>query len=324
MEFELGRNYDLLGDNDVAYRHFQLGNRLSLDLWPELAGGAQRYLRELDSLLAVCTPAWLRTLPILAPPDTELQIAFLLSFPRSGTTLMDTFLDAHPQISVLEEEPWLEQAIDVVRAMPQAYPRSLVGLSPAQVAEIRAAYWRPVMQAASPSPGTLLVDKNPFLSAHAAFIHRFIPGARFIFGLRHPADVVLSCFMQPFGHNPILANFLDLETAAHTYRRVMDLWLRYRDALPLEAHELRYEQLVADTRTTLRALLEFLGLPWSEELADHTAHAQRRGRIYTPSYHQVIRPVYSDAVNRWQRYQRHFGAALNVLRPYAEHFGYNM
>lgn len=324
LEFELGRNYDLQGDYDEAYRHFKLGNRLTLAAWPELADGARAHLTELDQLLEVCTPAWLRALPTASPADQDLRTAFLVSFPRSGTTLMDTFLDAHPAVRVLEEEPCLAQVLERVRALPQRYPQAVATLGAGQLAELRARYMAAVTPLAQPQAGMLVVDKNPFHSTHAAFIQRLLPGTRFIFALRHPCDVVLSCFMQPFGRNPVLANFVDLDTSAQVYRRVMDLWLRYRDVLPLKVHELRYEQLVADTRSSLQALLEFLGLAWSEELADHTAHAQRRGRIYTPSYHQVIRPVYGDAVNRWQRYQGHFGGVLDLLRPYAQHFGYRI
>lgn len=324
LEFELGRNHDLQGDSDEAYRHFELGNRLTMEAWPELADGARAYLAELDMLLDICTPAWLRALPRTKPADSQLQTAFLVSFPRSGTTLMDTFLDAHPRARVLEEEPCLGQVLDRVRALPGSYPQAVAALGAEQLEELRALYLNAVTKLARPEAGMLVVDKNPFHSTHAGLIQRLLPGTRFIFALRHPCDVVLSCFMQPFGRSPVLANLLDLETSAEVYRRVMDLWLRYRDALPLEVHELRYEQLVTDTHSSLRALLEFLGLAWSEELADHTAHAQRRGRIYTPSYHQVIRPVYSDAINRWRRYQRHFGAALDLLRPYVERFGYTL
>lgn len=324
LEFELARNYDLLGDTDKAYHHFELGNRLSLNLWPELAGGADIYLAELDSLLAVCTPAWLRALPPAPRTPTAPQIAFLVSFPRSGTTLMDTFLDAHPQVKVLEEEPWMEHTIDRVRALPRGYPHAMGDLDAAATTELQAAYLKPVLRAAPASAGTIVVDKNPFLSAHGAFIQSIIPDARYIFALRHPCDVVLSCFMQPFGHNPILANFLSLESSAHTYRRVMDLWFRYRDNLPLQVHEIRYEQLVGDTPATLHSLLDFLGLKWADGLADHTAHARKRGRIYTPSYHQVIQPLYDKAINRWKRYQRHFGAALEILQPYVERFGYTL
>ena len=324
LEFELGRNYDLQGDSDEAYRHFELGNRLTLEAWPELAEGARAYLAELDNLLDVCTPEWLRALVRVPAASQDSQTAFLVSFPRSGTTLMDTFLDAHPKVRVLEEEPCLTPVLERVRALPGSYPQAVASLGAGQRTELRRLYLDAVTKLVRPEAGMLVVDKNPFHSTHAALIHQLLPDTRFIFALRHPCDVVLSCFMQPFGRSPVLANFLDLETSAQVYRRVMDLWQRYCDALPIAVHELRYEQLVTDTRSSLQALLEFLELPWSDALADHTAHAQRRGRIYTPSYHQVIRPVYSDALNRWRRYQQHFGAALDLLRPYVEHFGYSL
>lgn len=324
LEYELGRNYDLLGDSDTAYQHFDRGNQLTLAIWPDIAEGARAYFAELDKLLEVCTPAWLRALPGAMLPASGLRSAFLVSFPRSGTTLMDTILDAHPQVQVLEEEPCLEQVIERVRVLPGGYPQALATLSAAQRSNLNAVYQKAVTELLGSTAGTLVIDKNPFYSTHAALIQCLRPGTRFIFALRHPCDVVLSCFMQAFGANPVLANFLSLESSAQIYRRVMDLWLRYRDALPLEVHEVRYEQLVADTRATVHSLLDFLGLEWSDGLADHTAHARKRGRIYTPSYHQVIQPVYSDSVNRWRRYQRHFGAALELLQPYVERFGYSV
>ena len=166
------------------------------------------------------------------------------------------------------------------------------------------------------------MDKNPFYSTQAPLIQRLFPEARYVFALRHPCAVILSCFMQPFGRNPALANFLDLETTAVTYDRVMRLWLRYRTALRLQVHELRYESLVADKEREVRAVSDFLGLPWDKSILDHTVQAKKRGRIYTPSYHQVVRPIYKDAVDRWRAYEGNFGRAMELLRPYITTFGY--
>lgn len=104
----------------------------------------------------------------------------------------------------------------------------------------------------------------------------------------------------------------------------MDLWLRYRKQLPLKVHELRYEALVEDKDGEIRTLLDFLELEWAEGLSDHTVHARGRGRIYTPSYHQVIQPVYRDALYRWKRYARHLAPTLSTLRPLAETLGYEI
>jgi hypothetical protein len=74
----------------------------------------------------------------------------------------------------------------------------------------------------------------------------------------------------------------------------------------------------------MERLLEFLGLSWDDAMLDHTRQAKKRGRIYTPSYHQVIKPVYRDSLGRWQRYRPYFGDALEKLRPYVESFGYSL
>jgi tetratricopeptide (TPR) repeat protein len=323
MEFELGRDLDQLGEAEAAYPHFAAGNALTPQVW-DMRAGADAFLQDLDQRLSCFAQGLPSSWPPSLPEERRSPV-FLVGFPRSGTTLMDTILDAHPRVSVLEEAPALENVVNEVRKLPGGYPRALASLKPAEISSLRQAYWREVDAELGPAAkDSLVLDKNPFYSAHAAFIHLLFPGARFILALRHPCDVALSCFMQAFGNNPVLDNFRSLQDTAATYRRVMDLWLRYRELLPLVVHDLRYEALVADKQKEIAALLGFLGLEWEEAMQDHTGHAKKRGRIYTPSYHQVIRPVYGDAVERWRRYRGHFGQALEALRPYAERFGYSV
>ncbi|MBK6385371.1 MAG: hypothetical protein IPF71_00380 [Rhodoferax sp.] len=69
-------------------------------------------------------------------------------------------------------------------------------------------------------------------------------------------------------------------------------------------------------------LLAFLGLPWDEAVLKHTEHARQRGAINTPSYHQVVQPVYQRSKYRWKRYEREFVDVMPVLQPYIEKFGY--
>lgn len=324
MEFELGRSYDQINETDQAFAHFASGHRLSTQIWPNLLTDGRNALAELERLLEYFTAHWTRNWPDIPPVPETSRLAFLVGFARSGTTLMDTMLGAHPQISVLEEEPCLTEALNQVKKMPQGYPRALERLNATGLAELRACYWRSAGQlGCRPSPHMLVVDKHPYQSAAAAFIHRLFPAAPFVLALRHPCDVVVSCYMHGAGNYPLTANFTALDTTALAYARVMDLWLRYRELFPLRVHELRYEKLVKDKTTELRNLLDFLGLPWSENLTDHTAHARHRGRIYTPSYHQVVQPIYKHAIDRWRRYEHHLGGILPILRPYIETFGYS-
>lgn len=322
MEFELGRDYDQLGREDDAYAHFMAGNALSKEVWPHLRSGADEFVSSLQKSLMFFSGTTPRGWP-KPPLEDRRSPVFLVGFPRSGTTLLDTMLDAHPGINVLEEEPIIDKVLEQVRRLPGGYPQALAALTPDQIRDLRAAYWQEADKLLGPvAHDVLVVDKNPFYSAHAAFIQLLFPGARYIFALRHPCDVALSCFMQAFGNNPALDNFRDLENTALTYSCVMDLWIHFRDALPLEVHELRYEALIADKDNELRRLLAFLGLGWEEAMQDHIQHAKKRGRIYTPSYHQVVQPVYADAVERWRRYRSQLERVLPVLGPYIERFGY--
>jgi hypothetical protein len=204
-------------------------------------------------------------------------------------------------------------------------PQALLRLSDSDLESLRALYWTETERylGARRHSAKVVVDKNPFYSTRTALIHLLFPDARFVFALRHPRAVILSCFMQPFGRNPALANFTSLLGSAGQYQRVMRLWLQYRRYLPLQVHELRYEALVADKEARLRETLEFLGLPWDDTLSDHVSHARKRGRIYTPSYHQVSQPIYTDAVDRWRNYEKYLAEAGDLVQPFVTEFGYD-
>jgi hypothetical protein len=156
----------------------------------------------------------------------------------------------------------------------------------------------------------------------AATIHRAFPDAKFVFTLRHPCDVVLSCFMQNFHVSEDRVSFLDIGAAAAMYDAVMTQWERCRTVMPLEVHIVRYEDLVSDPEANLRPLVAFLGLEWDEALLEHQRTARERGHIRTPSYAQVTEKLYTRSTGRWEAYRRHLAPALPILAPWVERFGY--
>lgn len=305
---------DRAGEVDIAVAAFRAMNAADLAATPQALDGVRRYRTELDAqLVALDGPR-----PLPPPTERRAPPIFLVGFPRSGTTLLDTFLMGHADLQVHEERPFLDAAAAVSN---DAIRQSL--LDPGQIAAMRAAYWR-ALDRDTDRPNSLQVDKNPLASARALLIAAMFPGARFLFALRHPCDVVLSCFFTRFRLNWAVASFLSVEDAAVTYDRVMRLWTASRERLALDVHEVRYERLVADPEGVLRDVAEFAGIAFDPAMLDHRAVARGRGLISSPSHAQVTAPLHGRSVGRWRRYREILDPVLPSLEPWCQRFGYDL
>lgn len=320
----LARVHDRLGEPDAAFAAAAEMNALAPEVQAFRDFDAARFLFQIEILADDWAKApaggWLR--PEEEEPAEHPRLAFLVGMPRSGTTLVDTLLLGHPMVRVAEERP----AIGAVRAELDGPPtRALLdALDAAEIARLRTIYVEALgVDFADMPAGGMVIDKLPLNLVNAGLIHRLFPAAPFVLALRHPADVVLSCFMQNFRLNDAMANFLTLEGAATLYDRSMRLWCSYREKLPLRVAEVRYEGLVGDPRATLAPVIGTLGLEWDERVLDHRATAAARGRVNTPSYAQIAEELHGRAAGRWRDYRRHLAPVLPMLAPWIAHFGYD-
>jgi tetratricopeptide (TPR) repeat protein len=242
---------------------------------------------------------------------------FLVGFPRSGTTLLDTFLMGHSKIRVLEELPLIMEAEKVC-------PVAQADACPADtLARARDTYFAALGDHAEPGFDGTLVDKMPLNMLAVPLIRALFPGARFIFAQRHPCDAVLSGFMQSFVASEPMASFLTIEGAADFYDSAMTLWTKSIESAPVDCRTIVYEELANDPEATLRPLIAFLGLEWEDRLLDHRGSARSRGAIVTPSYNQVTEPLSTKAVGRWRNYSEQLKPVLPLLLPWAERLGYS-
>jgi len=314
--FELGRLYDRHGDARQAYRCFEAANRASAAYPLHHAVNGQSFVALIDVMAATLTPAWLESWTATPPLSEQETPTFLVGFPRSGTTLTEQILASHPALATLDETP----TVDAMAAQVPNYPAGLATLTPAQIESLRQTYFD--VAAKHSAGGGHLIDKMPLNIAHIALIRRVFPAARFVFVLRHPADAVLSCFMQNFVINAPMANFFTLASGATFYAKTMTLWQQSVRLFALHHHVVRYENLVGDFEDEVRGLLDFLGQPWDEAVSDFAENAKARGKILTPSYHQVTEPLYARAIGRWKRYEGEFAGVADKLKPFADEFGY--
>jgi tetratricopeptide (TPR) repeat protein len=255
--------------------------------------------------------------PRAADPDAHV---FLVGFPRSGTTLLENVLAAHPEVVSLEEKDCLEQVSASYLASNEGLER-LAHITPAEAMRARDAYWSRVRSFSVEPRGKVFIDKMPLASLQLPVIAKLFPNARILFARRDPRDVVLSCFRRRFGMNPAMYQLLTLEGAASFYDAVMRLSELYRERLPLPQHLVRYESLVEDFECTARAACDFLGLEWNEGMVDFAAKARTRG-ISTPSAAQVARGLNREGQGAWRRYGEQMAAVLPILEPWVERFGY--
>jgi tetratricopeptide (TPR) repeat protein len=255
-------------------------------------------------------------------PAMEDSPVFIVAFPRSGTTLLELTLDGHPALESMDEQPFVQNALDDMLAWGIGYPEALAALSDAQLQDLRARYWQRSLRKASLLRGQRLVDKNPLNILRLPAIKRLFPNAPIILAIRHPFDVLLSCFMQHFRTPDFALLCQDLPTLASGYRHTFDFWYRQHALLQPRSMELRYETFVADFENQVRGILNFLNLPWDDALMQPQKNAQSRGFISTPSYSQVVEPVNRKAVDRWRNYEAQFGTVLPTIKPYLERWDY--
>ena len=313
----LGQLNDRLGRFDEAWRAFQDMNQEMAVSPLGVSVDRSAYQRDIEGLNARTTAEWFAGWPSNSPPSEPPAPVFLVGFPRSGTTLLDTILMGHSRVHVLEEIPLLET---VSRAVGDF--EKIGRLEVQEIAGLRRLYFDELEKASPPPTGALVIDKNPLSMIRVPLIHRLFPDAKIILAMRHPCDVVLSCFMQNFKPTEAMASFLDLANASRTYDRIFAYWEKCMTIFPLDVHTLRYEAMVDDVEAATRPLFEFLGLEWEEQALDHRRTAANRGFIRTPSYAQVTEKVYSSASGRWLRYRKYMEEVLPILQPWVARYGY--
>lgn len=302
-----------------AFAAFAEGNALVAAQPTSQRQDGAGYRRDLATARQWFTPQRLQTMADRAKRRSEGEnVVFFVGFPRSGTTLMEQVLEAHPRLVTTMESSPLEL---VHRRLGRAYPEVVERLDGQAGERLRKAFFAAAEEVVGPLGDQIMVDKMPLNITLLGLAQALFPRARVLVALRDPRDSVLSCFMQNFRPNPAMVNFLDLEQTAQTYAAVMGMWQDQQPHLGLRCHSYRYEDLVEQFTPTVEAVLDFLGVDWDAAVEHYREKAQAR-QINTPSYRDVTAPLFTRAMGRWQAYQAQLAPVLPILEPFVEAFGY--
>jgi tetratricopeptide (TPR) repeat protein len=262
-----------------------------------------------------------RWTPLKALPSVQSPV-FVVGFPRSGTTLLEQMLDAHPDFCAMDERAFIYELTERMNAADQRYPSALADLTETEADQLRAVY-AGMAHNVVPDLGTRrLVDKNPLNMLCLPMIARLFPEARIILCLRHPCDVLLSCYMQSFRSPAFMVLCSSLQRLAHGYVRAFEHWFDQLEVFAPRVLEWRYESVVNRFDEHVLKLGHFLELEDPSPLARFAEHARNKQYISTPSYAQVTQGIHSRAVHRWHAYREMFEPVLPIVQPMIERLGY--
>jgi hypothetical protein len=168
----------------------------------------------------------------------------------------------------------------------------------------------------------ILIDKMPIRSADAEFVTKLFPEWRYIFSVRHPFDVALSCFKQRFVPNTAMENFRTIEGTARLYDFAMTEWFKRHTMDDPNVHYVRYDELVTNFEPVTLGVLYFLGAEWDDAVREFAAAAEKRS-VKTPSYQKVRQGLSIGVQTQWRNYDFVFQSpAAEPLHKWAEFFGY--
>jgi hypothetical protein len=190
------------------------------------------------------------------------------------------------------------------------------------VLRMRSAYYSSLNVAGYSDPVEFVIDKMPIMSARATYLRNFFGNKRYIFSIRHPYDVVISCFKQGFAANLAMDCFTSFEESCRTYDFVMGIWFSNYDLTSKEVCYVRYDDLCTNFDQEVARVLNFIGVDWDTAVHNFAENAKMRAHK-TPSYGKVKLGNTIGVQSSWKKYRFLFEKPeARVLDKWVEFFGY--
>ena len=317
----LAKCYDKIDDIDNAFSYFEKTNSLNLEnINKEI--DKNRFLNKIK--IRIDCFEKLKEIKLFSYKKKEnFKPIFMFGFPRSGTTLLDTILRSHPMIEVIEEKPATNKLINSLNKLTNNSLININDIDSKKIEEISLNYFEEISSYTKKTDSQkIYIDKMPLNIIYIAEIQKIFPEAKFIISLRHPCDCVLSSFIQNFKLNDSMSNFLNLNDTANLYDLVMKLYTIYKKKISFNFTEVKYENIVTNFNPEIKKILKFLEVQWDDSVLEYQKTAKQRERIFTPSYDQVIKPLYTKSIGRWIKYKSKLSSVYLTLKPWIREFDY--
>lgn len=301
--FAMGKIFDDLKRYDEAYAHFELGNRMRASSEKfDLADLRQRFtaitkMFGADVFKGHQAHSFQQPNPI-----------FIVGMLRSGTSLLEKLLGAHPEIYGAGELNYISALAEEMITTDDSGNLRAVLLHREALQEAAHFYLKTLSGYSSNE--RMVIDKNPLNFIHLGLIALLFPNAKIIHCRRDPLDTSLSIYFQNFAHADNSYAY-DLVNIAAFYREQIDLMQHWFKVLPIEICTVDYEDLIAAPEKNLRRILSYLGLDYDEKCLGQTSDDLT---VATASLWQVRQPLYQSSVGRWRNYEKHIASLVDALQ----------
>ena len=297
FDFALGKALEDAGDYERSFRHYLDGNALRRTLVPysadDNAGRGRAARRVYSREFFAAREGW--------GCDAQDPV-FIVGMPRAGSTLVEQILSSHPAVEGTMELPEIISLARVLRRRAESpqttsYHDILAGIDDGEARALGERYLeRTRIHRKRGAP--LFIDKMPNNFAHIGLIQLALPNAKIVDARRHPLACCLSGFKQHFARGQDFSYSLD--DIGRYYRDYVELMAHFDDVLPGRVHRVIYEDMVADTESEVRRLLDYCGLPFD---AACLRFFENPRAVRTASSEQVRQPIYRDGVDHWRHYE---------------------
>ncbi len=304
LHFSLGKILQDQGRYETAFTHYLEGNKIMRKLAPYDSVLMTQYF---DSIMKHLDVSFLDKCCACANKDDT--PIFIMGMPRSGTSLVEQILAAHPEVTAGGELPYLSQSVhqQIETATGSSKGEMIRALNETQLSAIADRY---LGKLAEFHPDARHVtDKLPGNFILTGLIRSLFPKARIIHCQRDPLDTCVSCFTTLFEHGQEFSHDL-AETGEYyqLYRRMIGHW---RELLGSEAMlTIQYEDLITDIESGTHTLLDFCGLEWDPRCLNFN---QFKHPVKTASLYQVRQRAYTGSIGRWKNYKGHLEPLRKIL-----------
>lgn len=302
LSFALGKAYDSCGAYDRAFAAYVAANRHSRACAPPRSVLYDRRGHEqfVDALIATFTRGRFDTVP----QASTIRPIFICGMFRSGSTLAEQVLAAHPRARAGGEIDFLPNAVQTALA---PFPSAMTRTNPQQLSDLAVRYIDLLSQLFPRAEH--VTDKRPDNFLYLGLIKTLFPAARIVHTVRNPLDNCLSIYFLHLDHG--MGYALDLDDIGHYYLQYRRLMAHWKSLFAADILDFDYDIFVREPRASIARLLEFCGLDWHEGCMNFQSAGNA---VKTASVWQVREPLYQRSSGRWRNYERHLAPLRTALR----------